>query len=180
MNQKQNELKTTSLPDERLQQPDHKREGLALLFVCTGNTCRSPMAAALFNRYATDSGCRALSAGVAASDGFPASEQAVEVMRLQYGLDLAAHQSRAVTAGMVAQADLVLAMTEAHKQLLLRLFPQQKEKVATLAEAAGQSGQDVSDPFSGGYQQYARTAAELDVLVRKLVERFCVNTAAGE
>src|SRR5262249_55498338 len=98
-----------------------RQSACLVVFVCTGNTCRSPLAEALFRRrlaerrgWAADElparGFYVLSAGRAAGAGGPAAAEAVEVARA-YGADLAAHQSRPLTADLAAQADYLVAMT---------------------------------------------------------------------
>ena len=90
-----------------------------ILFVCTGNTCRSPLAAALARAYGVD----AQSAGLSAYPGDPASSQAARVARL-YGADLSGHRARQVTREMVDQADAIFVMTPGHRAALCALFPQ--------------------------------------------------------
>ena len=110
-----------------------------ILFVCTGNTCRSPMAAGLFAKMLQERGVTGIavaSAGLAAFDGAPASAEAVEVMR-QFGVDLSGHRTRRLTREMVLTADLVLTMTKRHKEAVLALAPEAAGKVFTLREFAG-------------------------------------------
>ena len=79
--------------------------GKLVLFVCTGNTCRSPMAAALFNQMAAGSAYQAESAGLAAFTGDPASEASVRTMAYLGGIDLSSHRSRSLTPGLIDSAD---------------------------------------------------------------------------
>ncbi len=145
-----------------------------ILFVCTGNLCRSPMAEGLLRaKLARDEArqdWRVMSAGTWAVDGRPASEHAIAEMARR-GIDIGDHRSRSVTRDIMAQADLVLAMTRNHLEALLSAFPDQSHKVHLLSEMAGRSI-DVDDPYGGLRQDYAQTARELDRLLDAGYERI--------
>ena len=94
-----------------------------ILFVCTGNVCRSPMAEALFHRAAQGRGeFRVLSAGLGALDGQPPTPHSVEAMR-ELGIDISEQRSRALTAGLVREADYIFGMTRNHVDTIVLLYP---------------------------------------------------------
>ncbi len=153
-----------------------------ILLVCAGNTCRSPMAAALLRHHLTEAmGPRAAdfevaSAGLAvAAPGAPATGAAADVMA-ERGLSLAGHEARQVDDKAVAGAGLILTMSRAQKSRLIRLHPGAADRVFTLAEyagvaqgaGAGDEGGDIPDPIGGDLATYRRCAEGLDIAVAKV------------
>lgn len=150
--------------------------GKNILMVCTGNTCRSPMAAGLLSDMLAvpqGLGYWVSSGGIAAYAGDEASVYAMRVMQAR-GIDISAHRSRRVQYPLLQQADLILCMTASHKETLCGAFPQIREKVFTLGEFAG-TDEDVPDPFGGDLHTYKRTAQVLERLCRLAVHRLISN-----
>jgi len=141
---------------------------LMVLFVCTGNTCRSPMAEAIFRRMAAERlGCPpdeverhgvvVTSAGLAAWGGGRASDAAVEAAA-ELGGDLSNHASQPLSESLVRQADVILTMTAAHRDAIISQFPESGGRVAMLSPER----RDVIDPIGGTLDTYRRCARQIE------------------
>ena len=126
-----------------------------LIFICTGNTCRSPLAEAGMRKLATEAGLdmTILSAGLAVYGNLPASDHALEVAR-EAGLDLVVHRSRPFTREMALSCDLLVTMTQKHKEAIVKKMPALEAKVLMLSELAGEGVVDVEDPVGGDLSEY--------------------------
>ncbi|MBU6399114.1 MAG: ribose 5-phosphate isomerase B [Verrucomicrobia bacterium] len=136
-----------------------------ILFVCTGNLCRSPMAEALF-RHAVKGSAKytVLSAGVGAVDGLPPSPHAVRAVN-DLGIDISRQRSRRLTRELVQEADYIFGMTHAHVDAVVLLYPQAAEKTFLLREfddTLNTFEKDICDPIGGSFEVYVRCRDQIE------------------
>lgn len=145
---------------------------MKVLFVCTGNTCRSPMAEGILKAMAKEKGLtiEVKSAGVAAYDGEGGSKNSIQAMR-KIGIDISDHQASLLHIGLVEEADLILAMSRSHKELIKSSFPLSKEKVFTLLEYVYGVEKDVVDPYGGSLYIYEKTRDEIFKAIEKIIDK---------
>jgi len=150
---------------------------LNILFICTGNTCRSPMAEAMARRVLADKGIRAdvRSRGLSVTES-AASEYAAEAVKA-YGLNLRGHVPRQVSGEALAWADICLTMTRAHKSRAAALGA---KNVYTIREYADGTGPDVRDPYGGGAAEYAACAEQLYGLITKAADKLKLEISGRE
>ena len=152
--------------------------GEVFLFVCTGNTCRSPMAEGLFRKMLADRldcgeedlidrGYAVLSAGLAASRGSGASPEAVELLRRD-GIDISGHLSQPLTEELILHADRIFTMTRQHRQAILASFPELTDRVRTLSSR----NSDISDPIGGGMEMYQDCRDEIAGFLNELIDQI--------
>lgn len=157
-----------------------------VLFVCTGNTCRSIMVEGIFNNAVIKEAMeqfRAYSAGVSAYDGACASKNALSVLK-DWNIDISYHLSKRITAEEVGSAFLILTMTREHKRVLLELFPEARRKTYTLKEFAYEDNKnitdfsaDISDPYGASEEVYRKCAMEIREAVYKVIEKLRINSS---
>ncbi len=151
---------------------------MMILFVCTGNTCRSPMAESICRHMLADKlqcqpneledrGIIVGSAGIAAMPGGRPAPEAVEVMR-ECSRDLSRHESQPLTEPLVRHADFVITMTRSHKQAILAEWPQAAERTHLLSI----DGLDVADPIGGPTEMYRRCAAMIEAALENWMDKF--------
>jgi protein-tyrosine-phosphatase len=145
-----------------------------LLFVCTGNTCRSAMAEGIMKdilKKRKRDDIQVYSAGLCAISNGRASDEAIEALRID-GIDIENHRSTPITKDILDNADLIITMTKSHKDVILMRFPYMKGKVYTLKECAYGVNEDILDPFGGDLEVYIRTKGEIKKALNLLMEKI--------
>jgi RpiB/LacA/LacB family sugar-phosphate isomerase len=144
-----------------------------VLFVCTGNVCRSPMAEALFRRATSGRGeFRALSAGLGAMNDQPPTPHSVQAMR-ELGMDISTQRSRALTAELVRQADYIFGMTHSHVDTVVLLYPQAADKTFLLREfdeTLEVFEKDIGDPIGSSYEVYESCRHQIEQGIASLLK----------
>lgn len=165
-----------------------------ILFVCTGNTCRSSMSKGIFDTALARNALlmkefTADSAGLAVTVDAPASANSIQVLKNQWDIDISTHRAKSVTEHLVRKADLILTMTRGHKDAVLLQFPWLLSRVFTLKEysldweeaknVAAYNDVDILDPYGMPISVYTKCAREIasaiDMLVVKLGKSFATT-----
>ncbi len=141
-----------------------------IVFICTGNTCRSPMAEGLFKAMDGEqkTGLKAISAGIFTNNGMPASENAV-IAAKELGADISNHKSQMLNGDIVNNAKYLVCMTGAHYDQILLKFPNASDKLFTLLPT------DIDDPFGGNIDDYRKCATQIKSAVESVIERLSKN-----
>ena len=163
---------------------------MRILFVCTGNTCRSAMAEAIARRVIGERGLSDVAVGSAGTGANPfppgtpmpefgASDGAI-LVALEHGIDLGNHRARPLTRDLVDEADLILAMGERHLARVAELGGTAKGHLLTSFASNGALASGIEDPFGGDLSAYRATFEQLEREIRAAFDRLVPTGAAGD
>jgi protein-tyrosine-phosphatase len=148
-----------------------------ILIICTGNTCRSPLAEGILKSILQERGIvnvHVSSAGIGAMNGMMATPYAIEAAR-NWNVDISNHQARQLTRELIEQSDLILAMASEHVETVLKKAPNAGKKTFMLKAfpTPYSSPQErIQDPIGGTLDEYNQTFLELDEILRRIVNRI--------
>lgn len=146
---------------------------MKIMFICTGNICRSAMAEGIMRKKAEENGLNinVYSCGVYAENGDGATYNAIEAAQ-EYGVDIKNHKATNVKDSKINEMDIILCATQGHKNLVLQLYPNLSNKVYTMKEFVGDSNYDIADPWRYNIDIYQKCANEIVQVVDKIIEKL--------
>jgi protein-tyrosine-phosphatase len=147
---------------------------MKIMFICTGNICRSAMAHWLMKKKLQEKNINNIeiySSGIYAENGDTSTEEAIEVME-EYGVNLKQHKATNTAKSNIKEMDLILCMTASHKHALMQIYPNLSNKIYTLKEYVGINEIDIKDPWGYGIVTYRYCASEIDMCLDKLINKL--------
>ena len=150
---------------------------MKIMFICTGNTCRSAMAHHLMEKKVKEKhlNVQVYSCGIYANTGDGATDEAIEVME-EYGVDMKCHRATNIAKAPLEKMNLILCMTTGHKQIVMRMYPDLKEKIFTLKEYAEKDkaidDKNIDDPWGYTLATYRACASQIDNCLEKILDSW--------
>lgn len=145
------------------------------MFICTGNICRSAMAEGLMRKLVNDNNKNVVvySCGIYAEDGDMATYNAIEAIK-DYGVDLREHRATNIQNSQIEDMDIILCATMSHKNTVIRIYPELKDKVHTIKEFAGfdENDLDIPDPWGYDIDTYRFCASTINKCLEKIIEKL--------
>ncbi|QNU66676.1 low molecular weight protein arginine phosphatase [Ruminiclostridium herbifermentans] len=161
---------------------NNDKKDINVIFVCTGNTCRSCMAEGIFRAVASEEegkvNFKAISRGIYAFDGDSASEHSINALKNLWDIDISLHKAKMLSPQDVLQGDLLLTMTRAHRDIIKTKFPDMSSKIFTLKEYVYPNIEkdsysiDISDPYGLQYSIYENCAKEIYECVKAVIKKL--------
>lgn len=149
---------------------------MKIMFICTGNICRSAMAHAMLKQQIKNmnKNVEVYSCGVYAQNGDIPTEEAISVLKTIYGIDLTKHKATNIANSNIQEMDIILCATTSHKNNVISRYPELKEKIYTMKEYAEypQNDIDINDPWGGSYETYKKSAKEIAECIQKIIEKI--------
>lgn len=153
---------------------------MKIMFICTGNICRSAMAHWLLKQKLKDEkieGIEVYSCGIYAQDGDIPTYEAKRVMQDEYGIDISGHRATNIKNSKIKEMDLILCATSSHKMAVIDMYPELKEKVYTMKEYVNYNRKyhdeiDIKDPWGYDIETYRSCVAEIEECVNGILEKY--------
>ena len=142
-----------------------------VLFVCSGNMCRSPYGAARFSQLVKRDGVQVMSAGTLKLNGRPAAEGMVAAAA-ENGLDLSTHRSTALSRSLLLASDVVFVMENVHRTIVLNMCPEAESRIVMLGQFLPEPQPELEDPMGKEPEVYARVAREIDTALENWLKQF--------
>ncbi|MBO4815393.1 MAG: low molecular weight protein arginine phosphatase [Clostridia bacterium] len=148
---------------------------MKIMFICTGNICRSAMAHKMLEKRAKEQNknIEVYSCGVWAQNGDIPTYEGIEIMK-NYGIDLRTHRATNIRNSNIENMDVILCATNNHKLNVLSMYPELKDKVFTMKEYCGfsENDLDIKDPWGYGLDVYKKCAKEIEICIEKILEKI--------
>ncbi len=150
---------------------------MKIMFICTGNICRSAMAEAMLKDMLKEQkNIEVYSSGIYADTGDIPTQHAVEVMKENYNIDLTKHRATHIKESQIEKMDIILCATLSHKVIVQQLYPELSNKIYTIKEYAGlakeKNNYDISDPWGYSKAVYQECAKEIEECLNKICEKI--------